>query len=754
MWRPRMKEFLPRWREERNPAPKAIHPRLKPVAFWRAGKTIFFILTFLLLFFGRSAFAQTVNLRIEGPETTILDSLVSLPETCEVLDSSGATSTFDGKKAICALQKAEEEGLVEGFSVTNWGFAFSLDSINGISNASDWSELWIIRKNFALSDLGIDGLELSQDDELLLTFGPWPMEPLSISFATTTVYLAATTTISSQTWDDEQGSWQDFADATIFKVGEDVVESGNGQLEFTPNATGTLSVWVESLGKTRSKKIEFQVLPVMLLEEEEAAVPSPSSGGGSGGGGGDFSPPAQNLDVEKAIQFLSASQNPDGSIGNPMFTDWVAIGFGAYNLQHAAAQNIKAYLVTDPDPGESLGSPVLSFIRRAMALMALGINPYSGAVTNYIQKIVDAFDASQIGDENLVNDDIFALLLLGKAGYNGSDEIIQKTSQFILAKQNTSGSWEGVDMTAAGIQALSLVPEIAGVSLALSQAEAYLQGQQKQDGGFGNQDSTSWVMQAIAALGKDWKTWVKNGKTPGDYLYSLQKQDGSLDSPTPVWSTAYAIPAALGKPWGVILNSFSKQEILPGLGQSSAGEKVLAAQEEKGAVQVATGAEDLETIAQHLTEIAEQLASLKLQVASLATESAAVAESAPAPTLTQEQETVAAEVPEVAPLEEEKIAQELSPQALSPFELQEAGLADISRFLKIPVLEIIANKLSLLVDLVKRSFWSAVSEIRQRAMNCVHLYLHPCGARWSMNCVHLQLSLALGCLKILILGSP
>src|SRR3989338_5725780 len=70
-----------------------------------------------------------INLRIEAPGQTILNQQISVPYSCEVTDSTGATSTYEGYKAICALQSAQEQGLLT-YQVTDWGWGFSLDKIN------------------------------------------------------------------------------------------------------------------------------------------------------------------------------------------------------------------------------------------------------------------------------------------------------------------------------------------------------------------------------------------------------------------------------------------------------------------------------------------------------------------------------------------------------------------------------------------------------------------------------------------------
>jgi hypothetical protein len=197
-----------------------------------------------------------------------------------------------------------------------------------------------------------------------------------------------------------------------------------------------------------------------------------------------------------------------------------------------------------------------------MALMALAVNPYSGTPTNYIQKIVDGFDGEQFGSSDLVNDDIFALLVLAKAGYQSFDAEIAQTITFVLSNQESNGSFGSVDMTAAAVQAFAFVSEASGVSGSFADMREYLQDQQENSGGFGNVYTTSWAMQAIATFGESELSWVKNQRTPGDFLYFQQALDGGMEEGgikvNRIWATSYAIPAALGKSWGSVLDQFAK----------------------------------------------------------------------------------------------------------------------------------------------------------------------------------------------------
>ncbi|MBI2647825.1 MAG: terpene cyclase/mutase family protein, partial [Candidatus Wildermuthbacteria bacterium] len=221
--------------------------------------------------------------------------------------------------------------------------------------------------------------------------------------------------------------------------------------------------------------------------------------------------------VEKAVEFLLSYQDGDGSfLQSQRLTDWAAIALGAHDSAGSAAGRVRSYLLVNPDPG----SLPTDFERRAMALMALGVNPYNGTSTDYIAKIIAAFDGTQIGDPSLFNDDIFGLLVLLRAGYASADPVVSKTAEFIMSKQQADGSFIGVDMTAAAIQALVLVQENPGVAGALQKASAYLASNLGSDGGFaGSVASAAWAGQAMSALGSE-ASMVRS------YLAIKQAEDG------------------------------------------------------------------------------------------------------------------------------------------------------------------------------------------------------------------------------------
>lgn len=296
----------------------------------------------------------------------------------------------------------------------------------------------------------------------------------------------------------------------------------------------------------------------VVLKVHSLISPPPLGGGGSGGGG----IPNSQLNVVNALAYLASKQHKDGSFGSLLLSDWTAIAFAAADPGDAKVK-LTEYMRT----ATTTLSNVTDYERHAMALLSLGIDPYSGTPVDYITPIVNAFDGKQIGDASLDNDDIFALFPLLHAGYTTYDVIIQKTVAFILSRQGQNGSWDrSVDMTASAIQSLVQVRTLPDVSLALIRAEGYLRGEKPNDNDPVNSFSTSWVRQAISALSWTPSGWAPNSFTKEDYLAELQQPDGgvgseSSDTQTRVWATAYAIPAALGKSWPILLQSFPKSVV-------------------------------------------------------------------------------------------------------------------------------------------------------------------------------------------------
>lgn len=314
--------------------------------------------------------------------------------------------------------------------------------------------------------------------------------------------------------------------------------------------------------------IALTFIDPVILEPEPEPEPAPeinvSSGSSSGSSRVSTKKEKKEFNLEKAFQFLSDQQEENGSFGEDLYTDWVALAYSSSQNYPEIVEKLKQFLVED-----NLENPNLTdYQRRTLALMSLNINPYKLKQGNYIEKITAQFDGIQFGDKQLINDDIFALIILQNAGFTKDEIIIQKTVEFILSRQKENGSWEdSVDLTGAAIEALAsaLGAEPAPKALAtLEKARIYLKENQKNDGGWDNPSATSWALQGIMALRENPSKWEQENKNPLIYLAEEQDEDGGIKNKNVknrIWQTAYVTTSLSGKTWNQIMNSFEKEII-------------------------------------------------------------------------------------------------------------------------------------------------------------------------------------------------
>src|SRR3989339_502003 len=417
--------------------------------------------------------------------------------------------------AMCAINKT---GLTTNWST--WGTDMFLNSIEGYQNNQNengvyWN--WFVQKNNEMSygQTALNKHILTADEKIILTYDTFP---LRISMDSYTPEIGTTTTITIEEFgfDSSFNSvWKNASSSSVIINNTFETETDGGKLSLFITSTDTIYI--------KASKTNF-VTTVLLINPTSTASNTTTqnnntNNNGTGGSGG--SQIHNKIDVNKAVEFLSNNKNSNGSFGSSdLYTDWVAIALSTQNNDNVAKLKIKEYLLSNPDIVIGLNE-VGSLARRSMALMSLGISPYDGTKTNYIQKIVDSFGGNQFGDNNLYNDDIFAL---GQA------------------------------------------KNVEGVDEALTKSLEYLQTSLNNEGGFGNVESTAWAIQAIDSSTDSASNWLKNNLNPHDYLYkkqsasgsvtTLPKEENNLDSK--IWSTAYSIPAGLDKNWNEILTSFSK----------------------------------------------------------------------------------------------------------------------------------------------------------------------------------------------------
>jgi hypothetical protein len=400
-----------------------------------------------------------------------------------------------------------------------------------------------------------------------------------ISLSADSIDTGDTLTVTVQNYDYEEGSWE-FQEGAVVGVGLpdtsgsfnpplEIMQGttdGNGQTMFSDIPAGSYEVGVPD---------EFgYYFPSKTLTVTEA--PPENSGGSSHSSGGGHhhsisidedgevlgAETKVSFNLPKAFEFLLAQQKDNGSFGGDIYTDWSAMALASGNYQ---AQTIKLIKYLDES---RLENPRLTdYERRAMALMALGLNPYSTNGENYIGKIIGSFDGTQFGKADEDNDDIFALIVLMNSGYAPEEEIIGKSEDFVLGRQREDGSWdESVDMTGASIVALAQMPASDKKQNAIEKAKNFLKEAQRDriDGSWNSSaSSTAWALEGIKALGEDETDWKRSDSSPRDFFGTVQDTDGGIKNENPdnkLWETAYVLSALSPNTWSGTMQKFAKVE--------------------------------------------------------------------------------------------------------------------------------------------------------------------------------------------------
>ncbi len=483
-----------------------------------------------------------VDIAPTNSSTTIAVPADSLLATLVALDAT--TSDFD----ITDLAY---------FSSYN-SFIINCISIPAASTANCFN--WTYAVDGTFPQAGVDHQILQNGDVVYLFFGPSRQTTLS----TTTAAVGEPFTATAQTYDLQSGNYvgtpglvlgvgisnPDFSFTELATSTSDA----QGQALFTMNATGTFSAGIQ----------EDFYFPSASITIVDAATSTPPVDNPPPTGGGISAPVHLQFNVPSALSYLAVKQSASGSFGSSLLDDWTAIAFAASDSGASKALLRDYFLSTTP----ALSS-VTDYERHAMALMALGINPYSGTPADYIAPIINAFDGTQIGDSSLDNDDIFAIFPLMSAGYSPNDPMMKSIVAHILKAQRADGSWNGSpDMTAAAVQAIGPFFSVPGYGAAMGRAMGYLASTQQAGGGWSSVDSTSWVQTMMNAAKEldpaHAPTFTSSGgRYPMDEIAEAQQPDGAVrpssdTADNRVWSTSYAVVAASGKSWLTVLQSFSR----------------------------------------------------------------------------------------------------------------------------------------------------------------------------------------------------
>lgn len=277
--------------------------------------------------------------------------------------------------------------------------------------------------------------------------------------------------------------------------------------------------------------------------------------------------------IQDAVEYLIDEQGSDGNIDGFVTSAWAVMALAAAEEEDAVADLI-AYL-EDEAGGYAGEYEATDWARMILAIVAAGEDPTDFDGDNYVDGLLGlrevedetGYDYNQIGDPELLNDDIWGILALEAAGESVDNDIID----FVLEWQNSDGGWgidifsdSDVDVTAAAVMALIASgadadePEIEDALDFLLDVQNSDGGFPEEDGGQSNAASDAWAIMAIMAADGDPNSseWDKSGDNAVDHLLELQDTDGFFnftdgDDVNPEWMTCYAIPALLGLPYPV-----------------------------------------------------------------------------------------------------------------------------------------------------------------------------------------------------------
>jgi iron complex transport system substrate-binding protein len=283
------------------------------------------------------------------------------------------------------------------------------------------------------------------------------------------------------------------------------------------------------------------------------------------------STPDVDESIQNALDYISSAQFPDGGFAESSMAEGsIGTTWFAVTAISSADEDPLTWKVNGTSPldywnsiqDDSGGTGEMA--KKITYLVLFGIDSHNYNGHDYVADLKSKVKSSgEIGD--FVYTTYWGIFGLTAAGEDVSTSVdwLKKQQQadggFAWAEGGVSDS----DDTAASIMAL-IAGGVSPDGPVITRAVQYLRDVQEPTGGFNygyysesNLASTAWVIQALTACGVDPATVTNNGKSPVDYLLSLQQADGSfkyteyvVDSP--VSMTSRAVTALSGKPYPIL----------------------------------------------------------------------------------------------------------------------------------------------------------------------------------------------------------
>jgi hypothetical protein len=295
---------------------------------------------------------------------------------------------------------------------------------------------------------------------------------------------------------------------------------------------------------------------------------------------------ARSAYVTRGLDYLHSRQSASGGFQDPVFTPWVvlAIAAGPERVTSSAwsisGKNPFSYMETLNHPNVASGGAQSNvpayYAKTIMAYVAAGRRdrvPYAGSpdvdllLKLYEYRFEDGHFSRARSNPNdaSVSTTIWAVLALRAARVTGPE--LDMAVAWLQQQQKSDGGFPGdpslasdIADTAGAIQAL-LAGGVSASDDTVQDALAFMRAQQRSDGGFPDRaggsrtyaGSTAWAIQAILATGGDpgSATWSKNGNTPVEALRGLQTASGAFQHrkgtlSAPLVTTPHAVIALSG----------------------------------------------------------------------------------------------------------------------------------------------------------------------------------------------------------------
>jgi Prenyltransferase and squalene oxidase repeat len=293
------------------------------------------------------------------------------------------------------------------------------------------------------------------------------------------------------------------------------------------------------------------------------------------------------------VAWLRSAQNDDGGFGfaagedsSAAMTGWAVLGLESaginpLDLDHGDATPI-SYLAGNVGEITTTGD----LERTILVLRGAGLDPRHFRGHDLVSRLL-ARRGKDGSWEGQVNQTAFGILALRASGATSGNA---RTASWLRAHQNSDGGWgfaigsaSDADTTGAVLQGLAA----SGNSAGIRRGASYLRSVQRPGGGFPlsggvvNAQSTAYAVQGLIAAGVSPSSVREGGRSPLDYLGSVQARDGhyrysTSSDQTPVWVTGQALLAADGAAFPlapVARSASSAPAAVPGRAPASASAK-------------------------------------------------------------------------------------------------------------------------------------------------------------------------------------